>query len=186
MNTTKLLIFILFIFSFNNEQIFGRGQSQRLFTSYILIEYNLDIQISENNEISLIFNIHSECSRREYILNDGFFDHEMVINNEKDHPSHSVYFYTYFLISDYYDFEDVIEPYFQAEFVSTITENYFLNNDLLIIIVNYPDGSRYKNERIIRNDSNQYSFIVEDWYPSKLHRSRCLNYDIYIFQIRTL
>jgi hypothetical protein len=82
-------------------------------------------------------------------------------------------------------FEKIIKPYFKVDFVSGITDNYFSNNNLLIIIISFPDGIVLKNEKLVKNKNNIYNFNVEEWYPGKPSwlRTRCLHDRIYIFQI---
>jgi hypothetical protein len=79
---------------------------------------------------------------------------------------------------------NTIKKYFEMDFFNSLTKDYFLNNNLIIIILNFNDGDVLKNPKIFGNN-NKYFFSVELWDSGKpvLFRAKCIYSKVYILQI---
>ena len=162
---TKLIVVILFIIMLGACILYISSH----FVEKIIV--NIGPTFQKNIKTAILFSTKPGCSKTDFEYTDEFLDNSEIKDNN------------IFLVTNFEEYEKTVKKYFQLNFLTTITPEHFLNNNLVFIILNYPDGYTLWNPKIRSNNDNKYIFSVELWEIRRRNRSRCMHDKMYILEI---
>jgi hypothetical protein len=125
----------------------NRENSIDAYFNYLII-YN--INKIQNNSIKILLNTREGCSKTNFIIKPEFYFNLEHRDN-------------IFFISTIDELKYLKDKYFILPFFESFSENYFENNNLILITTGYNGSSELRNERI-EDFNGKKSFIIEYWY----------------------
>jgi hypothetical protein len=136
------------------------------------IKFDIDLEFDENKKSSILFETEPGCSKTNFKFKKEYYE----IEHER---------YDQYIASNFSEYENTIEKYFEMDFLKRMTPEYFDDNNLIVLVLNFDDGDILKNIRFEKSKENSYIFVVELWdngTPIFL-RKKCIYYKVYILQI---
>ena len=162
----QIRIFVVII------MIIGLLNSCQSFTE--TIKFNIDLEFNDdNNRASILFETKPGCKKTNFKFTEIFFNE---IKLEK---------YNCFIASSFIEYENTIKKYFEMDFLNKITQEYFSENNLVILIFTLHDEDILKNSKFIKNNDNKYIFEIDVWDNGTpmLFRKKCVYDKILILEI---
>jgi hypothetical protein len=137
------------------------------------MRFDINIEYNGNNKSSILFETKPGCSKTNFKLTE-VFSKEVKLG-----------IYNCFIASNFYEYENTIKRYFEMDFFDTITQEYFTEQNLVILIFTLHDDDILKNDRFIKGDDNKYIFEIEVWDNGTpiLFRKKCVYYKILVLEI---
>jgi hypothetical protein len=137
------------------------------------IKFDIDLEFNENNKTSILFETKPGCSKTNFKFTE-IFSKEIELER-----------YNCFIASNFIEYENTIKKYFEMDFFNTITQEYFNDNNLVILIFRLNDEDILKNGKFIKNNDNKYIFEIDVWDNGTpiLFRKKCVYDKILILEI---
>jgi hypothetical protein len=138
------------------------------------LKFDIDIEFNEKHESSILFETKEGCSKTNFKFTD-IFTKEI----ERDR-------YNCFIASDFNEYKNTIKRYFEMDFFETITQEYFNENNLVVLLFTSYYEDIFKNIKFTKNDNNQYVFeidVYDDGTPIN-KRKKCYYYKVFILEIK--
>jgi hypothetical protein len=166
----KIVLTIL-LYGFLSFNCYAKGNKEVDYL-YETIEIDTNIDYDENLHTKILIKTKDGCSESGFKIKNIYYDENEYIDNT-------------IVISTFEEFIEIKYKYFELPFLETISENYFEENQLVLILKKYVSGENFRNERIEQRN-NKFVLVIENWryYPRRnASVATCLYIGLYILQI---
>jgi hypothetical protein len=136
------------------------------------LKFDIGIEYNERNESRILFETKEGCSKTNFKFTDIFIK-EIQRNT-----------LNCFIASDFIEYENTIKKYFEMDFFETITQEYFNENNLIVLLFTSRDEDIFKNSKFTKTDNNQYVFeidVYDDGTPVN-KRKKCYYDKVFIIE----
>jgi hypothetical protein len=126
------------------------------------IQFDTNLDYSENTVTSILFETKPGCSKTNFKFTDNYHKLNTQINN-------------CFIASDFNEYENTIKKYFEMDYFKNITQEYFYDKYLIIVVLSANDGDYYKNGKFEKGSNNYFIYkikLMDGWKPFLL-RNKC-------------
>ena len=137
------------------------------------IRFNIDLEFNDHNKTSILFETKPGCSKTNFKFTETF---SKTVRLER---------YNCFIASDFTEYENTIQKYFEMDFLNTLTREYFDKNNLVILIFSLHDENILKNGKFIKSNDDKYVFEIDIWDDGTPlpFRHKCIYYKVLILEI---
>jgi hypothetical protein len=93
--------------------------------------------------------------------------------------------YNCFIASDFIEYENTIKKYFEMDFFEIITQEYFNENNLIVLLFSLNEEDIIKNSKFTKNENNIFVFEIDvfDNGTPIIFRKKCFYFKVIILQI---
>jgi hypothetical protein len=137
------------------------------------LKFDIDIEFNEKIKSSVLFETKQGCSKTNFNFTDMFWK-EIKLDR-----------YNCFIASDFIEYENTIKKYFEMDFFETITQEYFSENNLIVLLFSLNEEDIIKNNKFTKNDNNRFVFEIDvfDNGTPIIFRKKCVYFKVIILEI---
>jgi hypothetical protein len=137
-----------------------------------IIQLDTNLDYFENNITTVLFETEPGCSKTNFNFTDDYHKLNIPINN-------------CFTAYNFDEYENTLKKYFEMEFFEEITEEYFIKNILIVIVLSANDGEYFNNGRFENGGNNKFIYKIELWDNGKpfLFRNKCSYIKVFILNV---
>ena len=155
-----LLIFVLGTFSCTSDS-FGCQRT-----------IDIGLKTVTNGSPKILLKTRDGCSKTEFYLKTGYYDERL---NDR-----------LFIATTFGDLKNLQERYFYLPYLDTISDDFFRENYLVLILETHGGSSEFRNEKIESNANYEYILVYEYWWLGSnflTGQSSCLITVLYVLEI---
>jgi hypothetical protein len=134
-----------------------------------------NLEYFDNSVTSILFETEPGCKKTDFKFTDEYYKINTQLNN-------------CFIASDFNEFENTINKYFEMDYFKTINQEYFDKNIMIIIVLSADDGEYFKNGIFLKGNDNKFVYYINLWNSGKpiLLRNKCSYIKVYIINMEKI
>ena len=136
------------------------------------IQINTTLEYFDNNVTILLYETKPGCSKTNFNFTEEYSRLNKTMNN-------------CFIASSFKEYENTIKKYFEMDYFKTITQEYFYENKLIIIVLTAHDSEYYKNGKFEKGSDNNFVYNIGLYNSINIFKifNKCVYTKIYVYKM---
>ena len=138
---------------------------------YNNIELNTTLEYFENNVTSILFKTKPGCTLTGFKFTDDYYKSIEQVNN-------------IFVASNFEEYENIIKKYFEMDYFEVITQEFFIENILIVCVFHTRYKEDFVNSKFEKGDDNKFVYKIKTLKRLTLTERKCLDTNVHVLNMK--